>query len=766
MIRRRFSFIRVTMATTAIIAVSLYFNGQFAERRVEARLTRAITDNVVALWQKTLSFEIQRMKSAQTSLMRDKIFLNALDKEDYATVREQGITTYNLLNAQSIITEFCVANLHGKIIFSAVKKNNFGDIVLRSTKKALYERVVVTGIDWGRDGNPIVVLSMPLFFDKELIGVATLIQDLRQVITNLATDNELAFVVKKHGGIPYSTNQVTAEGIIKAVFASTGILYGHNVVQVKDRVFGVVFLPIEDISGEKDLILGIAKDNTESSYKDAVAKFRLNLVTILLFIMSLVWLYRTNISESSHVTRQQQERISALTTLNQEKDAIHNELQETHERLRQEMGERANAEEQHRHISQLNKFILDAAGEGIFGLDKAGRITFVNPRAASLLGRSMSDLIGNHIHEAMHVSPCMPIADHTQEECPIYVSLLLGEAREATDVFCNGGTKTYPVDYICTPMKKNGEIVGAVVTFNDITDRKRIEEHLRAEQFEQKQLIVKLQDTQNQLLQSEKMASIGQLAAGVAHEINNPVGYVNSNLVSLHEYINDLCRVINFYEEHEMQLPGQTRDQALVLKNEVGLSYLKGDIGKLMLECQEGIGRVKQIVQDLKDFSHMEKADWQWADLRQGLNSTLNIARNEIKYKAEVVKEYEDIPLVECLPGQMNQVFMNLFVNAAQAINEKGVITIRSGRKGSSHVWVSVHDTGQGIKPEHLSKVFDPFFTTKPVGKGTGLGLSLSYSIVKKHQGQLTVESEVGKGTCFTVLLPIEQDHTLYDAAV
>ena len=181
-----------------------------------------------------------------------------------------------------------------------------------------------------------------------------------------------------------------------------------------------------------------------------------------------------------------------------------------------------------------------------------------------------------------------------------------------------------------------------------------------------------------------------------------------------------------------------------------------------MSESKDGITWVKQIVQNLKDFSHVDTSDeWHFADLRNGLDSTLSIVNNEIKYKANVVKEYGDIPEVECLPSQLNQVFMNLLVNAAHAIEERGTITIhtgtiRTGQQGEE-VWVEVADTGKGIAPEHLKKIFDPFFTTKPIGKGTGLGLSLSYGIIQKHHGRIEVQSEIGKGTTFRVWLPVKQ---------
>lgn len=270
--------------------------------------------------------------------------------------------------------------------------------------------------------------------------------------------------------------------------------------------------------------------------------------------------------------------------------------------------------------------------------------------------------------------------------------------------------------------------------------------------------IEELKSTQSQLLQSEKLASIGQLAAGVAHEINNPVGYINSNISTLKQYLKDLFRVLDGYEQIEKQVQGETIfSEVKNIKDEVDLSYLKEDIEELMDESQEGVTRVKQIVQDLKDFSHVDEAEWQWADLHKGLDSTLNVAHNETKYKAEIIKQYGDIPHVKCMPSQINQVFMNLIVNAAHAIEKRGLITI-STRSDEVSVYIAIADTGKGMSEDVLKRIFDPFYTTKPIGKGTGLGLSLSYGIIEKHNGQIKVESEVGSGTTFTIVLPVEQD--------
>lgn len=284
----------------------------------------------------------------------------------------------------------------------------------------------------------------------------------------------------------------------------------------------------------------------------------------------------------------------------------------------------------------------------------------------------------------------------------------------------------------------------------------QVKELLRAND-ELKQLNSRLSDAQDKLMQSEKLASIGQLAAGVAHEINNPIGFIFSNFGTLERYLADLFEMLGAYEEAEAALAGTPTGARLkALRDKVELDFLKEDIPTLMRESKDGMTRVRNIVQNLKDFSRVDTSqEWVVADLHHGLDSTLNIVNNEIKYKAEVVKAYGQLPDVECLPSELNQVFMNLLVNAAHAIqSERGTITIRTGA-GEDQVWVEVEDDGAGIAKENLGRIFDPFFTTKPVGKGTGLGLSLSYGIVKKHFGQIDVFSEVGVGTRFRVTLPV-----------
>ena len=310
-----------------------------------------------------------------------------------------------------------------------------------------------------------------------------------------------------------------------------------------------------------------------------------------------------------------------------------------------------------------------------------------------------------------------------------------------------------------------------------IDERQRVEEELGRlnENLEQlveertaeiQQAYDQLKQLQSQLVQSEKMASVGQLAAGVAHEINNPVGFIASNLGTLGEYAGELSGLLAAYSELEGYLDsGDTRAQTQVrerirqLKEKADLEFLLEDLDNLIAESREGTERVRRIVQNLREFSHVDRDEMSLANLNDGVESTLNIVWNELKYKAEVVKEYGDLPEIECHPQELNQVFMNILVNAAQAIDSKGTITIRTYREDMA-ACVAITDTGNGMSSEVQARVFEPFYTTKDVGKGTGLGLSMAYNIVQKHDGELLVDSQVGRGTTFTVRIPIVRGAT------
>ncbi|HEY1069116.1 MAG TPA: ATP-binding protein [Thermomonas sp.] len=281
----------------------------------------------------------------------------------------------------------------------------------------------------------------------------------------------------------------------------------------------------------------------------------------------------------------------------------------------------------------------------------------------------------------------------------------------------------------------------------------------RKRQYEELQRTVdRLASTQEQLLQSEKMASIGQLAAGVAHEINNPIGYVGSNLGTLQDYATALLALVEKYHEALFsEDPAGRREDLLQARQRLDIDYIVGDLPNLLKESREGIERVTKIVQDLKDFSRVGRDQkMQPADLLQGLDSTLNIVWNDLKYKVRLEKHYGNLPPVECLASEINQVFLNLLLNAGQAIEQRGTIELASGCD-DNEAWISITDSGCGIPPEAMPHLFDPFFTTKPIGRGTGLGLAISYGIVAKHHGRIDVSSRVGQGSTFRVVLPIRQ---------
>jgi two-component system, NtrC family, sensor kinase len=309
------------------------------------------------------------------------------------------------------------------------------------------------------------------------------------------------------------------------------------------------------------------------------------------------------------------------------------------------------------------------------------------------------------------------------------------------------------------------EFAGFSCHARDISREWRREQALQDRNVEIEAAYSQLRQTQTQLLQSEKMASIGQLAAGVAHEINNPIGYVHSNLGSLQSYVRNLFTLLQAFDEVTQQLAGAPDAPALAvvedLKRRLDYDFLVQDLPQLLSESREGIERVKKIVSDLRDFSHGGNADeWLQADLHRGLDSAINIVWNDLKYKARVHREFApDLPQILCLPSQLNQVFLNLLVNAGQAISSKGEIRIVTGHT-DDELFVQVSDNGCGIAPDNLKRIFDPFFTTKAVGTGTGLGLALSYGIVQKHNGRIEVHSELGVGTRFTVWLPRQQPDT------
>ena len=424
-------------------------------------------------------------------------------------------------------------------------------------------------------------------------------------------------------------------------------------------------------------------------------------------------------------------------------------------------------------LERLLPFIVDRIEVGIFALDKGCNVVLWNSFMATHSGHAADEVIGRNLFDCF---PDLPRQWLSRKIESVFVlknyAFTSWEQRPYVFRFdhnrpITGGVDAMRQSCILLPLKDAaGEVEFVCVTLIDFTDTAMFQGRLNAaiveleqEKTTQKELIHKLEDAQGQLLQSEKMASVGQLAAGVAHEINNPIAFINSNLGTLKKQAVELLGLIDAYERLE---PAGASDAAALdtvraIKQSIDLDFLREDIVNLIDESLEGARRVKAIVDNLKDFSRVDTAEWHWANLEQGLESTLSIVWNELKYKCEVVREYAGIPEVECIASQINQVFMNIIVNAGQAIAEHGTIHLRTGR-GEKTVWVEIEDSGEGIRAEHLARIFEPFFTTKPVGKGTGLGLSLAYGIVQRHGGLLEVQSEVGCGTRFRMTLPVQRE--------
>ncbi len=284
-------------------------------------------------------------------------------------------------------------------------------------------------------------------------------------------------------------------------------------------------------------------------------------------------------------------------------------------------------------------------------------------------------------------------------------------------------------------------------------DLEKKHEELAQNHKQLKTIYKKLEITQVQMLQNAKMASVGQLAAGIAHEINNPMGFITSNLNTFKQYIDRMGKYVDFQSEIIKSFDAE--DQVIETKNHYKVDYIFKDSKELLDESVDGANRVSEIVQNLMSFSGIDKEKVLNLDINECIENTLKIVSNELKGKATIIKNYGDIPPIECNAQELNQVLMSILINASQAIEEKGEITVKT-EQISNTIHASISDIGVGIKSENIEKVFEPFYTTREIGKGKGLGLSICYEIIKKYEGQILVESEYGKGTTFTIIIPIK----------
>jgi len=426
--------------------------------------------------------------------------------------------------------------------------------------------------------------------------------------------------------------------------------------------------------------------------------------------------------------------------------------------------------------------IIESSLDFIIVGDNKACIKRVNKSFLKLIGYSKEEVIGKHVAELSVVEE--GTYESTAGEQVEIGKEFFDDAKEITEKLFEEGEitnwdsyylrkdkKIVPVEQnIVFLYDKEGNITGSFGICRDVTKRKKVEKKNARLLEETRDALEELKKTQSYLLQSEKMASIGQLAAGIAHEINNPTGYVHSNLGSLNKYSNKVLELLKRYGEGLDALKNNGSkelasfyEEMEELKKKLKMDFIMRDFQKVIADSLEGTQKIKKIVADLKSFSRVDQAEFKHADINEGLKSTLNVVWNELKYKCTVEKDFGDLPKIYCNLGQLNQVFMNLLVNAAQAIEEKGTIKISTrhvngklarNNTAQGYIEIKVSDTGSGIPEDKLNKIFEPFFTTKDVGKGTGLGLSIAYDIIQKHKGEIKVESKVGEGTTFTIQLP------------
>ncbi|PIQ89586.1 MAG: hypothetical protein COV72_02285 [Candidatus Omnitrophica bacterium CG11_big_fil_rev_8_21_14_0_20_42_13] len=405
-------------------------------------------------------------------------------------------------------------------------------------------------------------------------------------------------------------------------------------------------------------------------------------------------------------------------------------------------------------LKQSERFtdnITSSIEEMIMIIDRNFRIKWANQKLRAAYGK---DVLNKFCYKVTHHidSPCQPPDDI----CPIDEAV---KSEKPVSVIHSHigpkGNASYVEVSVYPMLDEQNKFSGNFIhTSRDVTGRIKAQKELEDAYTELKAI-------QEKLLSAEKMASLGKLSAGIAHEINNPIGYVISNLSSLDKYVSDLLPLLRQYHDLDSLLSGAINDELKKaidkiqdVKKKIDFKYILDDLPKLIRETADGAQRVVRIIRDLKSFARKDEIELKEADINELIESALNIIWNEVKYKADVVKEYGKLPVVFCHAQQITQVVMNIVVNAAQAIEEHGTITIKTYSKDKT-VTIEISDTGTGMDEELQKMVFEPFFTTKKVGEGTGLGLAIVYGVIQKHKGSIEIKSRPGEGSTFIIRLPV-----------
>jgi two-component system, NtrC family, sensor kinase len=417
--------------------------------------------------------------------------------------------------------------------------------------------------------------------------------------------------------------------------------------------------------------------------------------------------------------------------------------------------------------------MLNSMEDAVVVVDQLGEFLLFNPSAERLLG------IGENCSSLRSWAKSWPI--YCPDQTTIYplttfplLQAMQGEPVEATEIFVKSESADLWFSVTARSLcHADGTTHGGIAVFHNITHLKQAEIDLRQSETHSREQAQKLQQTlqdlhktQAQLVQTEKMSSLGQLVAGIAHEINNPVNFIHGNLVYVQNYANDLLQFMHLWQSHYPQPHAEIMAEAEAIE----LDFLREDMPKMIASMKVGTERIRQIVLSLRNFSRLDEAEFKGVNIHDGIESTILILQHRLKPKSQddaivIEREYGDLPMVECYPGQLNQVFMNILANAIDALEtdqaKSRQITIRTAVIEAQWVTITIADNGIGMLPQVQERIFNPFFTTKPVGKGTGMGMSISYQIItEKHGGALTCHSNVGEGTEFMIQIPIHQSRS------